>query len=55
MVTFNVAFAIAVKIAVMVLGIVGVASLWAAVFADTGITLLTVVFTLVALRYQGRV
>lgn len=54
-VTFNVAFAIAVKIAVMVLGIVGVASLWAAVFADTGITLLTVVFTLVALRYQGRV
>lgn len=53
-VTENVTFAIVVKLAVMVLGTFGIASLWAAVFADTGITLLTVLWTLVALRYQGR-
>lgn len=50
----NVTFAIVVKLAVMILGTVGIASLWAAVFADTGITLLTVIWTLVVLRYQGR-
>lgn len=46
----NVTFAIAVKLAVMVLGTMGVASLWAAVFADTGITVLTVLWTMIALR-----
>ncbi|MDE6311455.1 MAG: cadmium-translocating P-type ATPase [Muribaculaceae bacterium] len=45
-----VSFAIGVKLAVMVLGAMGLASLWAAVFADTGITLLTVFFTLLAIR-----
>lgn len=49
-VSTNVAFAIGVKLIVMILGALGVATLWAAVFADTGITLLTVIFTLAALR-----
>ncbi len=38
----NIAFAIGVKLLVMVLGIFDIASLWAAVFADTGVTLLAV-------------
>ncbi len=38
----NMAFAIGVKILVMVLGVWGLASLWMAVFADVGVTLLCV-------------
>jgi len=49
-VTENITLAIGVKLAVMVLGAVGIASLWAAVFADTGITLITVLWTLFCLR-----
>lgn len=49
-VIFNVVLAIGVKAAVMLLGALGWASLWAAVFADTGITLITVLITLLALR-----
>lgn len=49
-VAMNVSLAIGVKLLVMVLGAMGVATLWAAVFADTGITLVTVVWTLLALR-----
>ncbi len=48
----NVSLAIGVKLIVMVLGAFGVASLWAAVFADTGITLLTVGSTLFCLRMK---
>ncbi len=46
----NITLAIGVKLAVMVLGAIGIASLWAAVFADTGITLVTVLWTLFCLR-----
>lgn len=46
----NVTFAIGVKIVVMMLGAFGIASLWAAVFADTGVTLLTILWTLIRLR-----
>ncbi len=49
-VTTTVTCAIAVKLVVMVLGAMGLATLWAAVFADTGITLLTVFFTILAIR-----
>lgn len=38
----NVIFALAVKIIVMVLGICGFASMWAAVFADSGVAMLCV-------------
>ncbi len=49
-VAFNVSLAIGVKFLVMVLGAVGAATLWAAVFADTGITLITVAATMMALN-----
>ena len=38
----NVAFALAVKGLVMVLGLLGHASMWAAVFADSGVAMLCV-------------
>lgn len=46
----NVSLAIGVKLLVMILGAFGIASLWAAVFADTGITLITILWTLLCLR-----
>lgn len=49
-ITENVSFAIGVKLLVMALGTIGVATLWAAVFADTGIPLLVIILTLFALR-----
>ena len=38
----NVIFALAVKILVMILGLCGFASMWAAVFADTGVAMICV-------------
>ena len=38
----NIAFAIAVKILVMILGVLGIANMWEAVFADVGVALLCV-------------
>lgn len=38
----NIVFALAVKFAVLILGAVGIANIWAAVFADTGVTLIAV-------------
>lgn len=46
----NVSFAIGVKALVMILGASGIASLWAAVFADTGVTLITISWALLRLR-----
>lgn len=46
----NVSFAIFVKILVMLLGALGIATLWAAVFADTGVTLIVIAYTLLRLR-----
>ena len=40
--TQNVVFALAVKIAVMILGLCGYASMWLAVFADTGVAMLCI-------------
>ncbi len=53
-VTENVTFAVVVKLIVMVLGAFGIASLWAAVFADTGITVITVLWTMFCLRMDDR-
>ena len=39
----NVVFALAVKLIVMVLGLMGSASMWAAVFADSGVAMLCVI------------
>lgn len=38
----NVIFALAVKLLVLVLGFVGFANIWAAVFADTGVAMLCI-------------
>ncbi len=38
----NIVFALAIKLAVMVLGLAGIASMWLAVFADTGVAMLCV-------------
>lgn len=46
----NIVFAIAVKCLVMVLGVTGLADMWAAVFADVGVTLIAVLNALRALR-----
>lgn len=46
----NVSFAMGVKALVMTLGAFGIASLWAAVFADSGVTLITILWTLMRLR-----
>ena len=40
--TQNVVFALAVKAVVMALGLMGYASMWMAVFADTGVSVLCV-------------
>lgn len=42
----NIVFALAVKIIVLILGIFGLTSIWLAVFADVGVTLLTILNTL---------
>jgi Cd2+/Zn2+-exporting ATPase len=38
----NIVFALSVKLLVMVLGLLGNASMWAAVFADSGVAMLCV-------------
>ena len=46
----NIAFAIGVKILVMVLGVMGIATMWEAVFADVGVALLCVINSLRLMR-----
>ena len=49
-VTQNIALAIGVKVLVMVLGVLGIANLWEAVFADVGVALLCVLNSLRLMR-----
>lgn len=42
----NIAFAIGIKLCFMILGVCGIANIWMAVFADTGVTLLAVLNSL---------
>ena len=49
-VTQNIAFAIGVKLLVMILGVLGIANLWEAVFADVGVALLCVLNSLRLMR-----
>lgn len=53
-VTENVTFALGVKALVMILGACGIASLWAAVFADTGVTLITILWTIICLNLKTK-
>ena len=41
----NLVFAISIKILVLILSALGLSSMWQAVFADTGLTLLTILNT----------
>ena len=52
-ITFNVVFSIATKAVVLVLAVFGVAGLWLAVFADTGVSLLVTLNGLRLLRSRG--
>ena len=46
----NIVFALTVKIAVLVLGALGFANMWAAVFADVGVSVLAILNAMRALR-----
>ena len=48
----NVGFALFVKIAVMVMGLLGYANMWVAVFADTGVTLLCILYSIRLLKVK---
>ena len=48
----NVAFALIVKIAVMIMGLLGYANMWVAVFADTGVTILCILYAVRLLRVK---
>lgn len=48
----NTAFAIAVKLLVLGLAAVGIATMWAAIFADVGVTFLAVLNAMRALKFQ---
>jgi Cd2+/Zn2+-exporting ATPase len=50
----NVIFALAVKISVMLLGVLGVANLWEAVFADVGVTVIAVANALRLVYLKGK-
>ena len=46
----NIVFALAVKIAVLILGATGYANMWAAVFADVGVSVLAILNSMRTLR-----
>jgi len=46
----NIVFALAVKLAVMILGALGIANMWLAVFADVGVAMLAILNSMRALR-----
>ncbi len=43
---FNIVFALSIKLLIMLLGLLGYANMWLSVFADTGVTILCVLFVL---------
>ena len=49
----NVVFALAVKALVLVLGALGLASMWAAVFADVGVAVIAILNSMRALRTKN--
>ncbi len=49
----NVGFAIGIKVAVLLLAAVGLSTMWMAVFADVGVTVLAVLNAMRALSYKG--
>lgn len=51
----NLIFAISIKIIVLLLSVIGVATMWFAVFADTGVTLLTILNTLRIMKKYSKI
>nr|WP_312577633.1 heavy metal translocating P-type ATPase [Sedimentibacter sp.] len=49
----NIVFAISIKVLVLILSAVGVASMWAAVFADVGVTILAIINSFRALNVKN--
>ena len=49
----NIVFALGVKFAVLILGIFGIATMWEAVFADVGVSVIAILNAMRALRYQS--
>ena len=50
LVTENIVFAIGIKILVLVLAALGIANMWAAVFADVGVAVIAILNALRALK-----
>ena len=48
----NIVFALAVKAIVLILGAVGMANMWAAVFADVGVSVIAILNAIRALRVK---
>ena len=46
----NIVFALAVKAVVLILGALGLANMWAAVFADVGVSVIAILNAMRALR-----
>ncbi len=50
----NIIFAIGIKVLIMILGVLGVANMWEAVFADVGVALLCVLNSLRLMHHPGQ-
>ncbi len=48
----NITFAILVKVLVLVMGLLGYANMWFAVFADTGVTIICVLYSIRLLKIK---
>lgn len=51
---FNIAFAVGIKLVILALAVFGIASLWLAIFADTGATLIVIANSLRLLSFRWR-
>lgn len=49
----NIVFALGVKLAILALGALGIAGMWAAVFADVGVAILAILNSMRMLSYRG--
>ena len=50
----NIIFALAVKLLILILGALGFANMWEAVFADVGVSVLAILNAMRALRLQKK-
>ena len=50
----NIIFAIGVKVLILILSVFGLATMWAAVFADVGVAVLCILNSMRALAYRGQ-